>query len=284
MNHNETLMQIESLMLDLCDSSYRSDTAHQLERQWETATRIYDPEIDYSPMLQGYFDVMGINHSLPMHSRVRIGKSPSLSKTALERYCDELVLEQDDFIRAHRRRCRRNATTLATAFKILVSQHRKLLLVRVDVSYDYEANITIRQFNADLEVFRRRIHHKDTCFKGLLGYAWAIEQGRDKGYHGHFLFVYNGSKHIRDEYYGMKIGKLWQDITNDDGCYFNCNSKAHKDQYRRLDTLGIGMIHRSNQREVDNALKSIAYLAKPTKVDQYLRAKVKDMRCFGSSI
>jgi hypothetical protein len=41
------------------------------------------------------------------------------------------------------------------------------------------------------------------------------------------------------------------------------------------------MIHRNNKDEVKNALNAIRYLARVEKKDQYLRERIKGMRCFG---
>ena len=196
-------------------------------------------------------------------------------------FCDDLMNQHDQFIVNHKRQRSRNASALKKLFENLLSRHRKLLLVRVDVSYRYDADISISQFDADLKVLRSRIQNRDTCFKGVLDYSWAIEQGREKGYHCHLLLIYNGSKHMKDEYYGMQIGEVWQDITDGEGCYFNCNNKAHKDHFRGLGTLGIGMIHRCNERAVENAVNTILYLARADKEDQHLRAKIRGMRGFG---
>jgi hypothetical protein len=35
------------------------------------ATDIYDPDLEYSPMLQGYFDLMSISRSLDLHGRTK---------------------------------------------------------------------------------------------------------------------------------------------------------------------------------------------------------------------
>ena len=62
MNRHEVLIQIEDLMLDVClDRYYWQSVMAALEDYREAATAIYDPELEYSPMLQGYFDLMSIS-------------------------------------------------------------------------------------------------------------------------------------------------------------------------------------------------------------------------------
>lgn len=282
MNHSETLIQIEDLMLDICSGTYHwEDVEYELKGYRNLATDIYDPDLEYSPMLQGYFDLMSISRSSSLDRRTGLDRSLFHSRTDFINFCDDLLDEHDRFINKHKRQRQRNFKVLKDNFKDLSDHHCKLLLVRVDVSYLYDADVDIHQFDADLNTFRRLIHLRQDCFKGVLDYSWAIEQGRDKGYHCHFLFIYNGSKHRRDGYYAEEVGEMWKDITNGDGCYFSCNRKSHKENYRRQGTLGIGMIHRNDEDEVENALNAISYLAKADKRDQHLRAKIKGGRSFG---
>ncbi|TEU28524.1 YagK/YfjJ domain-containing protein [Alkanindiges illinoisensis] len=282
MSRNETLIQIEDLMIDICSGKYHWKNAiEELEYLFKTACDIYDPELDYSPLLEGYFNWMGISHSSGIGRPRKSASALFVSKTDFLNQCDDLIDKHERFIRRQQQQRRSNFSRLVDKFERLVARHCKLLLVRVDVSYQYEADIDIHQFNADLRRLRRRIQSRDTCFKDVLTYSWAIEQGREKGYHCHFLLIYNGSKCMRDGYYGEQMAEVWQDITGGDGYSFNCNRKGHKDNYRRFGTLGIGMIHRSNEREVENALKAISYLARAEKEDQHLRARIPGMRCFG---
>ena len=46
-----------------------------------------------------------------------------------------------------------------------------------------------------MRILRQRIHNQDGIFKGLIEYAWALEQGTEKGYHCHLLLVYKGHEH-----------------------------------------------------------------------------------------
>lgn len=282
MNRNGTLIEIEDLMLNICSGKYHWKEVHFLLDDYrQLAHDIYEPKIEYSPMLHGYFDLMLIHRPSRLIHRTKSNSRLFESKTDFMNFCDDLLDEHHDFIQKHKRQRRRNFTSLKDNFQALLAKHCKLLLVRVDVSYPYDADVDIQQFNADLQILRKRIGDRRHCFKGVLDYAWALEQGRDKGYHCHFLFIYNGSMHMQDGYYAEQIGEVWLDITDGDGCYFNCNRKKHKDSYRKQGTLGIGMIHRNLDSEVENALKAINYLAKKDKDDQHLRVKIKGMRCFG---
>jgi len=282
MNHSETLIEIEDLMSYICSGKcYWKEAQPALEDYQKEATDIYDPELEYSPLLQGYFDRMSISHSSDKNRKTTPHRELFHSRAEFIVFCEKLLDEHNRFLGRHRRQRQRNFKTLKEDFETLLDKHCKLLLVRVDVSYPYDADMDIRQFDADLNIFRSRICDRWNCFNGVLDYSWAIEQGRDKGYHCHFLFIYNGSTHMRDGHYAEQIGKTWINITKDNGCYFSCHRKKHKDSYRRQGTLGIGMIRRNNKGEVENALNAIRYLARVEKKDQYLRERIKGMRCFG---
>jgi hypothetical protein len=176
----------------------------------------------------------------------------------------------------------RNRQSLFKYFESLLEQHRKLLLVRVDLSYQYERSPTIRQFDKDIKKLINRIQNKDTIFKDQVGYAYRLEQGgKSKGYHCHLLVIYNGSIRCRDGYLGQCIGELWQkQITKGDGLFFNCNQQDHKRRYQQSQKLGLGLIERKDTFAVCNAFDVISYLAQPEKDNQYLRARLKGMRAF----
>jgi endo-alpha-1,4-polygalactosaminidase (GH114 family) len=91
-----------------------------------------------------------------------------------------LLDEHDHFISRHKRQRKRNFKVLKKNFEDLLDQHCKLLLVRVDVSYLYDANKDIHQFDTDLNTFRRLIHLRQDCFEHVLDYSWAIEQDGTK--------------------------------------------------------------------------------------------------------
>ena len=195
---------------------------------------------------------------------------------------NELIEEHESFLDKFSSNNRCNRKHLKEYFNNLVQNHRKLLLVRVDLSYRFNAQPDIKQFKRDVNKLVRRIQDKDTIFRDQVGYAYRLEQGgKSKGYHCHLLVIYNGSLRIKDDYLAQAIGELWlEKITKEDGQFFNCNQVSHKKYYKDLDQLGIGMIERRNLKEVENAWLAISYLADPEKDNQYLRASVKVKRQF----
>ncbi|MDA0698127.1 MAG: inovirus-type Gp2 protein, partial [Proteobacteria bacterium] len=179
-----------------------------------------------------------------------------------------------------------NKNSLNLYIDSLTKHYSKLLFVRVDVAInvDYQSQTCIKVFNGYIRTLLNRIHNKDTCFKDLHGYAWAIEHGRKKGYHCHLLLIYDGHKHQKDFRLACMIGKCWKDITANQGCFFTSNTPVYKKRLEQQGKLGIGMIHRNNPKQVLNAINAAMYLVNPEKEDQYLRTKVKGMRTFGRGL
>ena len=96
------------------------------------------------------------------------------------------------------------------------------------------------------------------------------------------MLIYNGALRQRDYHFADQVIKRWKDITEQQGYGFNCNTTEHKEQFRRYEKLGVGMIHRDNEREVVNAINTCNYLVNPEKTNQYLRVKLRNMRTFGT--
>lgn len=167
----------------------------------------------------------------------------------------------------------------------LHAQHSRLLNVRVDLSYPLD---NMQLIGID-DVYRHldeliAMKYTHPIFDHSVGYAWVLEQGgQSRGYHIHAVFYFLGSKRQNDEYIAGQIGYLWQQqITVGLGSFFNCNRKKYKEDYARKGTLGVGMIHRDNPLEYNNALNVIRYLARPEKTDQYVRMKPRGRRTFAT--
>ena len=276
MNEAQTLLEIENFMLKVSRRKYHwNDFQSDFDALKRKAIAVHNPDCKYSPLVQAYFNLLPENISW---EDLEIFED----KRVFHCYQRELAESYEDFLDRFIENNSRNRRKLKDYFQALLDNHRKLLLVRVDLSYSALAQPSISRFNRDVERVVSRIQDKDTIFKDQVGYAYRLEQGgKSKGYHCHLLLIYNGSLRNRDSYLAQCIGELWEDkITGGDGQFFNCNQVEHKKYYRDLDRLGIGMIERRNIKDVENALLSISYLAKPDKYGQYLRASLKGMRQF----
>ena len=63
-------------------------------------------------------------------------------------------------------------------------------------------------------------------------------------------------------------------------------TKEYKESFARYGKLGIGMIHRNNLQEVENAVEAALYLTRPDKRDgsyQRLKVSLPNMKAFGQS-
>lgn len=185
--------------------------------------------------------------------------------------------------RRHRENEKRNLESLSRKLDRAISRYSKSEVVRVDLAYlqRYHDVIDIEMFYQDLEELRKDIGRRTDPFHDLVDYAWALEQGETKGYHCHLLLIFNGHQRQKGWAIADKVGKLWKQITKNEGCYFNCHDPEQIAKYRELGILGIGRIHRDNPVEVRNLRNAGAYLVNPEKEAQHLRVKLSSkMRTF----
>ncbi len=119
--------------------------------------------------------------------------------------------------------------------------YSRILVVRVDLTYikDVKQLVTIDLAKAHREKLLDNRRHKK-ILNDMIGYAWGLEYGVEKGgYHHHFFFFFDGKKHQEGITIGDAIGRYWCDvITKKTGHYFNCNKQQHKYAYP-----GIGVIN-----------------------------------------
>lgn len=267
MNEAQTLLAIENLMKKVIQKTYRwQDIESDLSELRNDAKLIYDSNRMYSPLIQAYFDL------LPELIK-KEDETIFSSHMVFKQFQTGLRKEQNSFLGSAKNKRKNNWNTLEKYFKNILSRHRKLLLVRVDLHYSSEIHPGVTKFAEHIRVLLKRIHDKDTIFKDQIGYAYRLEQGgKSRGYHCHLLVIYNGTPKCKDSYYGQEIGRLWKEkITQGCGEFYNCNQASHKRRYQYEGRLGIGMIERSNHKSVDNAFEAIRYLAMFEKADQYMR-------------
>lgn len=197
----------------------------------------------------------------------------------------------------------RNSQSLTKYMNYYLNKYARVLIVRVDIRIKMEfahlvdvetfqgfMNQLMKVIQRDREIEKERKAGKIAdkgkgCFEDLRGYAWATEQGVDNGsLHCHLLLIYNGDKRQQDWYLGDAVGKKWLEITEGLGYSTNGNTSERKQNYKRQGTLGIGMIHRDNTIEVNNAINAALYLTRPDKYEQRLKAWTPSMRSFGRGI
>ena len=187
-------------------------------------------------------------------------------------------LEHDHFARQELK----NRESLEIYLRQLLNHYARLLFVRVDfaIQQQYQSEIDVRQFHNLMKKMSNRYSNRDGCFSGLQGFAWAIEQGETKGFHCHVLLIYDGSKHQNDFGIGLAVSQYWHQLTEGRGSCFISNAPDYKAQFKEQGKLGIGMIHRSQPLQVENAINAAVYLVNPEKKYQNLRVRVPRMRTF----
>lgn len=186
-------------------------------------------------------------------------------------------------LRRHRANEVRNRRSLMRALKDAVNVYYKSEVIRIDLAYKQSENckVDILKFYNNFTCLRDEISKQESPFHDLVDYFWALEQGETKGYHCHLLLIFNGNKRQRGWSIARDIGKLWERITNGQGCYFNCHDPVQIEKYRKLGILGIGRIHRDNKEEVELMLNAAMYLVSSEKESQHLRVKINPkMRTF----
>ncbi|WP_447832296.1 YagK/YfjJ domain-containing protein [Aeromonas salmonicida] len=175
-----------------------------------------------------------------------------------------------------RRADRRNQSSIATYIDDLFTQHAKLLFIRLDIGYReaYYDQLTVTNVSDDLRCYLRSIQRRYTA---LVGYIWKMEYGEDRRFHFHLTFIFNGAVHQQDVSLGKALGEEWEAITDNQGNYYNCNSR--RAQYQAWETDGIGMVHYAEITKQELLQKALSYL---TKFDERILATLPaSRRTFG---
>lgn len=192
---------------------------------------------------------------------------------ALNRFVEDFRwrVEQPDFkatLLAYRRPALENYRGLVDYINQLFERYAKLLVLRVDLSYQ---EAYYRLHGSDFPELKRhrnkllRYLRRDDLFP-LVGYAWKLEYGAHKrGFHYHLLLFLDGAQARADISLARTVGEYWQDeITGGTGQYFNCN--AAKNHYH---TVATGLI----RHDAAEGMKGLQYLVKyMTKIDPFLPA------------
>jgi len=166
---------------------------------------------------------------------------------------------------------------------LLLEHYSKLAVIRVDLSYRQNKRrfIDILDFRQDIRKLLDRLQDRDRHFSDLQGYMYALEQGAEKGYHAHFLLFYDGSRVKFDRYIADCIIDTWKEITEEAGQGYNCNTKQNRRSYKKRGNDALGSLIRGDDAKRANILKIVRYFTEPTKTEQYLRVRVKNMQSFG---
>ena len=285
-NESNLCIAIEDFVYSVCFEQMSEQQFKQsLSILYEAFQYFYSAQLQYTVSIQYFIQCkQWIDHFLNgQHASYILNFNTQQVQTlccVLSQYRNDYWKEQARFIKQEQQ----NQKSLREYLTKLTTHYSELLFVRVDLGYlkEQQVYISIQHVQEHMNILRNRIANQDGCFFGLQGYAWALEQGADKGYHCHLLLIYDPSKRLNDWYLADQVGKLWQSITGNIGYHYNCNTTDYKRNFEQLGRLGIGSIKCNHPVEVSNAFNAAMYLVNPEKSSQDLRARWPRMRSFGT--
>lgn len=285
-NESNLCIAIEDFVYSVC-FEYMSDQQFKqsLSTLYEAFQYFYSAQLHYSQSIQYFIQCKQwidcfLNGKLASKILDFNIEQVSILGCVLSQYQNDYWNEHTRFIQQE---CQ-NRISLHQYLTKLTTHYSELLFVRVDLGYleEQQVYISIQDVQQHMNILRNRMTNKDGCFRGLQGYAWALEQGTKKGYHCHLLLIYDPSKRQNDWYLADQVWQLWQSITGNMGGHHNCNTTEYKQKFEQLGRLGVGHIQCSNPMQVRNALNTAMYLVNPEKYLQNLRARLPGMRSFGT--
>ena len=173
-----------------------------------------------------------------------------------------------------------NYSSATRYIESLFAVHARLLVVRVDLSYLKYTNIQQQHYHPAVSIEQFLMHRRqllesiqrNPIFGHLLGYVIKLEHGREKGFHCHCLFLFDGSKVREDISRATMIGDFWKNhITKGSGLHFNCNLEP-KYYYN-----GLGMVNYDDVEKRFGLDLAIKYMTKP---DGIARLSLGNARIF----
>lgn len=297
-NEPATLIRIEKLIHTLFYRGYRDETlVIELVQIVESFRFCYREEYYYSTLIRNFIKVSNLIDVLSLEmqsSNLYYVISKNLTDIRAALICNYHLSVQE--IQDYRGQEVKNTESLRKYLSNLFNHYARLLVVRVDLKYNKNVRdqISFELFSQHMEILRNRISNKDGCFKGVEGFAWALEQGADLGgYHCHLLLLYQGAEHQN----GFRLGKMveakWQEITQGElkspentkkiGKAFIVNDARYLQKFKANNTIGVGMVYRDKPESVHRAIATALYLTRPEKLDQYLRVKLSEsQKTFGT--
>lgn len=286
LNQNEIseaslLIAIERFILNILDAT------KQPRSFYETFTdllldfdQVYNPDFSYTCLIDLFCSLL---HDYDLQYETSLSLCNRLKQRTFkdwQAYFNRARADHLNELRQHRHNEKLNAAKLDKRLEGILKSYSAVLVVRVDLAYVVSPDI--EQVDNDLEMLRRKIKRSEYG-RDVLLLVWALEQGEKKGYHCHVGLIFSERKRTSAWSIAKAIGELWEDVTGDDGSYFNCHNRKYLKKYEELDTVGIGIIYSKVDYQVRRMCSTLSYLARPEK-EQYLRVKTtRKMRTFGMS-
>ncbi|MGQ0975145.1 YagK/YfjJ domain-containing protein [Acinetobacter baumannii] len=279
-NEASLLIEIESFILTTLDAT------RQPRSFYETFTdllldfdQVYNPDFSYTCLIDLFCSLL---HDYDLQYETSSSLYNRLKRTTFkdwQAYFNQARADHLNELRQHRHNEKLNAAKLDKRLEEILKNYSAVLVVRVDLAYAVSPDI--EQVDNDLETLRRKIKRSE--YGDVLLLVWALEHGEKTGYHCHIALIFNERKRTSAWSIAKAVGELWEDVTEDEGSYFNCHDRRYLKQYEEQDTLGVGIIYSEVDYQVRRMRSTLSYLARPEK-EQYLRVKTtRRMRTFGMS-
>ncbi len=158
------------------------------------------------------------------------------------------------------RKSKRMLESTANYIDQLLEINSKIQVIRLDLGYrkEYANQTSLDQTNQDLNHLLNNRRSKPSIFENMIGYIAKREFTEDRGPHIHSLFIFDGQKVSKDAHKGDQIGGYWNQITNGQGIFHNCNREKSK-----YADCALGMIdHADGAKRTALKNKVVAYLCK----------------------
>ncbi len=285
LNQNEIseaslLIEIESFVLTTLDATRQPRSFYETFRDLLLDfDQVYNPDFSYTCLIDLFCSLL---HDYDLQYETSLSLYNRLKQRTFkdwQAYFNQARADHLNELRQHRYNETLNAAKLDKRLEEILKSYSAVLVVRVDLAYVVSPDI--EQVDNDLEILRRKIKRSE--YGDVLLLVWALEQGEKKGYHCHIVLIFNERKRTSAWSIAKAVGELWEDVTDDEGSYFNCHDRRYLKQYEDQDTLGVGIIYSEVDYQVRKMCSTLSYLARPEK-EQYLRVKTtRKMRTFGMS-
>lgn len=235
-----------------------------------TAFYKFEPYIE---MVVKYFSEYALYQVLPLPDFDRSVGDATAIMTYLNECVDKIRQEASSKgflskLNNYQRSSNKNYKELTEYVDTLFECHSRLLVLRVDLSYQKQYSKTTQaEAKRDLKhLFENARSNK--LFGEMVGFIWKLEHGSEKGFHYHVMFFFDGSKVREDITLAKRIGQYWTDVvTRGRGLYFNCN--AGKLAYK---SCGIGMVDHTDAALRKGLRNAVIYL---TKTDLFMKLQTE---------
>lgn len=99
----------------------------------------------------------------------------------------------------------------------LFERYSKILMIRTDFHWHEHTDRyhygDEHQFSYEMSTIMLQLSE----YEGVVGYAWVLEEGHDRGLHAHAIIYINGQQHCKKWGFESLLNSLWREITESEG-------------------------------------------------------------------